>query len=82
MPMIHICHDLLDKQVEVHNGCKLDIIQSEVLKRLVTVTGLSKITCEAWESCKTKGYMLYCVDVKAPTGVILFNMWVRWYEDS
>ncbi len=80
MPTIHICHDLLDKQVEVHDGCRLDIIQTEVMKRMITVTGIAKLTCEGYEACKAKGFDLYSVNIKAPTGVTLFLLWVRWYE--
>lgn len=82
MATIRICHDLLQKDVEVHEGCRLDIVQHEVQKRMVTVTGIAKLKCEAYESCQCSGYMLYCVEVKAPTGVTLFHIWVRWYEDN
>lgn len=82
MPRIQICHDLLQKNVEVTDGCRLDIIQHEVQKRMVTVTGISKLKCEAYESCQCAGYMLYCVEVKAPTDVVMFHIWVRWYEDG
>lgn len=82
MPRIQICHDMLQKDVEVHDGCRLDIIQIEVLKRITTVTGLSKLSCEASESCQCEGFMLYSVDIKSPTGVTLFSLWVRWYEDT
>lgn len=82
MPRIQVCHDLLSKDVEVHDGCHLDIIQNEVLKRLVTVTGISKLQCEAYESCQRGDHMLYCVEVKAPTGVTMFNVWVRWYDEG
>lgn len=82
MPSIRICHDLIQKDVYVDEGCRLDIIQHEVLKRIITVTGIAKLSCEAWESCQCATHMLYCVEVKAPTGVTLFHIWVRWYEDN
>ena len=80
MPRIQVCHDLLQKDIEVTDGCRLDIIEREVLKRMITVTGIAKLQCESYESCQSHGYMLYCVEVKAPTGVTLFHMWVRWYD--
>lgn len=80
MPQIHICHEMLDKTVEVTDGCHLDIIQHEVLKRVVTITGLGKLKCEAYESCETGLFMLYGVEILSPTGIKLFHMWVRWYK--
>ena len=82
MPKIRICHDILQKDVDVHDGCRLDIIQHEVLKRMITVTGIPKLQCEAVEDHKHKGDWMYTVDIIAPTGVKLFSLWVRWIEDN
>lgn len=82
MPRIQICHDLLQKVVNVHDGCHLDIIQQEVLKRFITITGLPKIQCVGEFCGDNEDHALYLVAVKAPTGVPLFHLWVRWYEDD
>lgn len=66
----------IDAEVDEYSG----IFAEEVQKRVRTLLGNGKVTCEGHfyaDRAKSDGYDLYLVDVKMPNGVSILSVWVR-----
>lgn len=84
MATVTICSNTppFTKAVDVEEGCRQEIIEKEVTKRLPTLFGTKNLKVEAELSHNLKEYQQYSVLIKNRSDEVIATMWVRWERQA